>query len=67
VIILKEEKYCNAKEAASLLGISRATFYNNAKPLLKPHSLPARKITYYSISEIRNKFCLEEDTERVSA
>jgi hypothetical protein len=46
------EKYCNAKEAAALLKVSRPTFYNNVKDLLCTHELPARRLRHYKVSEV---------------
>lgn len=47
------EKYCNAKEAADLLRVSRPTFYRNVKKLLAVHQLPGREIPHYKLSEVQ--------------
>ncbi len=46
------ELYCNAKEAAALLQVSRPTFYNNVRDLLKLHKLPARSRKHYKVVEV---------------
>ncbi|HTI15187.1 MAG TPA: hypothetical protein VL461_11570 [Dictyobacter sp.] len=48
------ETYCNAKEAAALLKVSRGTFYNNLKDSVKAHELPIRKRLHYKLSEIES-------------
>jgi hypothetical protein len=53
VIEHQGEKYCNAKEAAGLLCVSRPTFYRNVKKRLVAHQLPGREIPYYKVSEVQ--------------
>ncbi len=49
----KGEEYCNAKEAADLLCVSRPTFYRNVRKRLAAHQLPGREISYYKVSEVQ--------------
>lgn len=46
------EKYCNAKEAADLLDVSRPTFYKNVRKKLKEQLLPGRERKHYKLAEV---------------
>lgn len=52
MIEYNSEWYCNAKEAAGLLRVSRPTFYRNVRKLLTAHQLPGREIQYYKLTEV---------------
>jgi excisionase family DNA binding protein len=46
------ETYYTAAEAARYLGVSRETFYQNTKNLLKTYQIGVLKRTYYRKSDI---------------
>lgn len=46
------ERFCNAKEAADLLHVSRPTFYKNVQRFLSTHELPARSRLHYRLAEV---------------
>ena len=46
------ETYYTAAEAARYLGVSRETFYQNTKNLLKPYKVGVLKRTFYRKSDL---------------
>lgn len=45
-------QYCNASEAARLLGVERGTFYANVKRQLERYKVGARRRRLYRVADL---------------
>jgi hypothetical protein len=52
MLVVDDEHYCNATEAAIYLGIHRCMFHNNVQQNLKAYKLGVRKRNYYKLSDL---------------